>query len=334
MLARGKIVVVLLLLISFSPLRAEKNTAPARLPQQAKYLIENLYEMSEPELVLLIDSLFDTKDSTTAILFAIVQDRINELHSFKPKNKFVEGFSIYPGHRFYGLWDMQHIFPYTDSLYKADTVVKIDLSPAVNGSFRYPCNGLLTSSYGWRDSAFHRGVDIDLNGGDSVRSMFSGMVRFAGRQGGFGNVVVVRHWNGLETLYAHLSTIKVKPGDLVMSGQLLGKGGATGHATGTHLHLEVRFRGVAIDPSWLIKHQAQQLQAEQVELVRTKYGYAVRPLGCKFHTVGKGDTMSKIAQRYGVSVNQLKVWNNWGNRVALRVGQQVRICAPPTIKCS
>jgi murein DD-endopeptidase MepM/ murein hydrolase activator NlpD len=157
------------------------------------------------------------------------------------------------------------------------------------------------------------------------------MVRFAARQGGFGNVVIVRHWSGLETLYAHLSAIKVKPGDLVASGQLLGKGGATGHATGTHLHLEVRFRGVAIDPSWLIQHQSQQLMAEHVELVRTKYGYAVRPQGCKFHTVKRGDTITRIADRYGVTVQQLKTWNNWSGRIAIRAGQQVRICAPPIL---
>src|SRR5436190_1295542 len=83
-------------------------------------------------------------------------------------------------------------------------VIIIDLLPKQYPEFFMPVCGVITSNFGWRDSAQHNGIDIDLNKGDAVVSAFDGMVRFAGKQGGFGNVIVVRHYNGLETYYAHL----------------------------------------------------------------------------------------------------------------------------------
>jgi murein DD-endopeptidase MepM/ murein hydrolase activator NlpD len=295
------------------------------LSPRANAILSSLDEMSEPELILLMDSLIDA-DSQEAPLFAQINERINFIKSSLPKNQF-EGFAFYPGHRFYGIWDTEHLFPYSDSLYKSDTLTQLDLSPMVSGDFYFPFNGPITSFYGWRDSAFHRGIDVDLNRGDSVRAAFSGMVRFAARSGGYGNIVIVRHYNGVETVYAHLWKIKVKPGDIVSSGQLVGLGGNTGHSTGTHLHFEIRFRGVAIDPAYFLDLKTRQLHAEKVNLVRTKQGYGVRAAGQEFHTVVRGDTLSKIAQRYGISIKQLRAFNNWEGYIRLKVGQQVRVQA-------
>lgn len=294
------------------------------LSPESAAIATSLDLMSEPELVLLIDSLFDanTRDPE---LYALIKARIEELKTGAPKNQFDDGFAFYPGNRYYGLWDTKRIFPYSDSLYKCDTLTAIDLSPAACGEFTFPFNGTLTSPYGWRDSAFHRGIDIDLNRGDTVRSAFSGMVRFAGKHGGYGNVVIVRHYNGLETVYAHLWKIKVKPGDLVLSGQLLGLGGSTGHSTGTHLHFETRFRGVAIDPAYLVDLATRGLVAEKICLVRTKQGYGVRPAGLEFHTVVRGDNMTKIAQHYGITVKQLRSYNHWEGYVRLKAGMQIRV---------
>jgi hypothetical protein len=280
-------------------------------------------EMSEPELVLTMDSLFDA-DVHDPVLFSMIKARIAELKSGQPKNQF-GGFAFYPGDRFYGIWDTKHVFPYSDSLYKCETLTNIDLSVATSGEFTFPFIGPITSPYGWRDSAFHRGVDIDLNRGDTVRCAFSGMVRFAGKDGGYGNVVIVRHYNGLETVYAHLWKIKVKPGDIVNSGQLLGLGGSTGHSTGTHLHFETRFRGIAIDPSYFVNYVSHTLVAEKVCLVRTKQGYGVRPVGEEFYTVVRGDNYTKIAQHYGITVKELKTYNGWEGYVRLRAGMKVRV---------
>lgn len=299
----------------------------ALTPEQQR-IVSSIEEMSEPELVLMLDSLFDS-DVHDSVLFVVINRRIDEMREAIPKNAFEDGFAFYPAQRFYGSWNTRMLFPYADSLYKADTLVNLDLSPGVSGKFVFPFNGPLTSDYGWRDTAFHRGIDIDLNKGDTVRAAFTGMVRFAGKQGGYGNVVIIRHYNGLETVYAHLYKIKCKPGDIVNAGQLIGLGGSTGHSTGTHLHFETRFRGVAINPAYIINLETHQLISEKIDLVRTKQGYAVRPNGISFHTVKRGDTITKIAQEYGRSVAEIRAYNGWDAAVRLKAGQQVRI-APGT----
>lgn len=298
------------------------------LTPEEQRVVSSIEEMSEPELVLMLDSLFDA-DVHDSVLFVVINRRIDEMRETLPKNAFEDGFAFYPAQRFYGSWNTHMLFPYSDSLYKADTLVSLDLSPVISGRFVFPFDGPLTSPYGWRDTTFHRGIDIDLNKGDTVRAAFTGMVRFAGKQGGYGNVVIIRHYNGLETVYAHLSKIKCKPGDIVNSGQLIGLGGTTGHSTGTHLHFETRFRGVAINPAYVINLETHELISDKIDLVRTKQGYAVRPAGVQFHTVKRGDTITKIAQQYGRSVAQIRAYNGWDAGVRLKAGQQVRIAPGP-----
>lgn len=315
------------LVLSANALHAEVPDTLRLNPQQRR-IASSIEQMSEPELILLLDSLFDT-DGKDTILFVMINRQLDTLRNSYPKNQFNDGFAFFPGQRFYGSWNTKMLFPYPDSLYKADTLIELDLSPAVSGPFVYPFNGTFTSGYGWRDSAFHRGIDIDLNRGDTVRAAFTGMVRFAGKQGGYGNVVIVRHYNGLETVYAHLWKIKVKPGDIVTSGQLLGLGGNTGHSTGTHLHFEMRFRGVAINPAYIISIQERKLHCEKIALVRTKQGYAVRPHNVVYHIVQRGDNITKIAQQYGRTVKDIRTFNGWDGNPRLKQGQQVRV-VPPT----
>lgn len=315
------------LVLSANVLHAEVPDTLRLNPQQRR-IASSIEQMSEPELILLLDSLFDT-DGKDTILFVMINRQLDTLRNSYPKNQFNDGFAFFPGQRFYGSWNTKMLFPYPDSLYKADTLIELDLSPAVSGPFVYPFNGTFTSGYGWRDSAFHRGIDIDLNRGDTVRAAFTGMVRFAGKQGGYGNVVIVRHYNGLETVYAHLWKLKVKPGDIVTSGQLLGLGGNTGHSTGTHLHFEMRFRGVAINPAYIISIQERKLHCEKIALVRTKQGYAVRPHNVVYHIVQRGDNVTKIAQQYGRTVKDIRTFNGWDGNPRLKQGQQVRV-VPPT----
>lgn len=118
-----------------------------------------------------------------------------------------------------------------------------------------PVRGQLTSPYGWRArfGRMHRGVDLNLRTGDSVVSAFEGKVRLVKYEaGGYGHYVVIRHPNGLETVYGHLSRTLVRPGQLVRAGQLIGKGGSTGRSTGPHLHFETRFMGLAVNPEAII----------------------------------------------------------------------------------
>lgn len=121
--------------------------------------------------------------------------------------------------------------------------------------FVVPVRGQLTSPYGWRPrfGRMHRGVDLNLHVGDSVVSAFDGKVRVVKYEaGGYGHYIVVRHDNGLETVYGHLSRTLVRPGQRVRAGQLIAKGGNTGRSTGPHLHFETRFMGLAINPEAII----------------------------------------------------------------------------------
>jgi len=318
-----RFVMMLLLMTTVGRLCASNSDSLQLTPAQQR-IVSSIEEMSEPELVLMIDSLFDA-DVHDSVLFVIINRQIDSLRASYPKNQFDEGIAFYPATKYYGNWNTRMLFPYSDSLYKADTLVSLDLSPAISGPFVFPFNGVLTSTFGWRDSAFHRGIDIDLVRGDTVCAAFMGMVRYAGKSGGYGNVVIIRHYNGLETVYAHLWKIKCKPGDIVNSGQMIGLGGTSGHSTGTHLHFETRFRGVAINPAYLIDLQTRKLIGEKIDLVRTRQGYAVRPKGADFHVVKRGDNITSIAQQYGRTVKQIQAYNGWTGYVRLHAGDQVRV---------
>lgn len=125
--------------------------------------------------------------------------------------------------------------------------------------------GRLNSVFGYRWGKQHQGLDLSLNFGDTVVAAFDGIVRYAKpNSGGYGNCIVIRHNNGLETLYGHLNNINVSENQFVKSGELIGLGGSTGHSTGPHLHFETRYKGIAIDPELLIDISTQQLKYETV----------------------------------------------------------------------
>ncbi len=151
--------------------------------------------------------------------------------------------------------------------------VLIVLSDSMHGNYVHPFNGRPTSPFGFRKSRYHLGVDIDLETGDSVKTCFDGRVRIAQWSKTYGNVVVVRHPNGIETYYAHLSKINVKPGDDVTAGDLLGLGGNTGHSHGSHLHFETRFRGQPFDPSMIIDFDRKCLKGDTYYLSKSNFKY-------------------------------------------------------------
>ncbi len=109
---------------------------------------------------------------------------------------------------------------------------------------------------------FHRGVDLPAATGTPVRAVRSGVVRFAGERGSYGQVVIVDHGDGLETRYAHLSRVDVEPGTTVPAGTILGAVGSTGRSTGPHLHFETRQGGRAIDPEDRLPGFAAQVLGE------------------------------------------------------------------------
>lgn len=192
--------------------------------------------------------------------------------------------------------------------------------------FQSPWTGRVTSSYGWRKNRPHYGVDIKLNTGDSVRSAFSGMVRISKYSRSYGNVVVVRHNNGLETLYAHLSKRTVKTGDFVETGFTLGLGGNTGRSFGSHLHFETRYLGEPINPMdvFEITDSTFSVAQNKFELTADNFSFVKEVRKIKYHRVRSGDSLWRISRRYGVSINRLCRINKISRKKSLRIGQKIR----------
>lgn len=212
----------------------------------------------------------------------------------------------------------------------------------------------VSSRYGYRRTRYHRGIDVRLPKGTPIYASFAGKVRMAKYISGYGNVVVIRHENGLETFYAHLSKMEAQRDDWVEAGQEIGLAGATGRASGSHLHYEVRYLGYAIDPEWIIdfsngdlRHsvftfkkqhldpnfkfepesddeeelialadEEDRLEAERLEAERK---------AAQYYVVKSGDTLSRIASRYHTTVNAICKLNNITAKSTLRVGQRLRV---------
>ncbi|MCB9193679.1 MAG: peptidoglycan DD-metalloendopeptidase family protein [Flavobacteriales bacterium] len=228
----------------------------------------------------------------------------------------------------YGPWITSDPNAYGKQATGPDTTLMLRLVEQEQGcGFVMPIHGVLTSRFGWREGRSHNGVDIDLEVWDPVHCAFPGVVRFAGVFGGFGRLVVVRHNNGLETFYAHLHRFKVKVGDMVDAGTVVGLGGSSGHSTGSHLHFEVRYRGVPVDPARLIDLSTGELLCDTLVLRKVRTTYAAYPKGTRFHTVRKGDHLYGIAESYGTSIQALCALNGIDRRTLLHVGQQLLVTA-------
>lgn len=145
-------------------------------------------------------------------------------------------------------WASDHINPYGGMLVPDRKNINV-------ADYVSPVPGYVTSNYGYRSrfGRMHYGIDLKLNIGDSVKVAFNGKVRLTKYEGrGYGYYVVVRHDNGLETVYGHLSRFLVKPNQTVKAGDVIALGGNTGRSTGPHLHFETRFMGIPINPAAII----------------------------------------------------------------------------------
>lgn len=224
-------------------------------------------------------------------------------------------------------WDNNNV--HLDSIDLSETTDTIHMRwvDSRHPHFHMPFNGEVRSHFGWRRSRYHYGVDLKLDRGDTVYAAFDGKIRYARyNYGGYGNLVVMRHYNGVETYYAHLSRFLVDTNEYVRAGTPIGLGGSTGRSTGPHLHFEVRYLGNAIDPEEVIDFETGELKSLETDMsVETTFKYLKEMRARRYHRVRSGETLSALARRYHTSVNAICRLNGIRSTDVIRIGQNLRV---------
>jgi murein DD-endopeptidase MepM/ murein hydrolase activator NlpD len=229
-----------------------------------------------------------------------------------------------------------------------------------NRGFELPYYGRILSGFGWRGGRTHDGLDLDLDKGQPVKAAFDGKVRYAQyHHNGYGNLVIIRHFNGLETYYAHLSAIYAEPDQMVKAGQVIGAGGSTGSTYhGAHLHFETRWYDNPFDPLAIIDYENESLFSDTAVLTPkdfkacqpAKAARNLQPLAQQnpylteeqatdtdqvikemqeevpeIYIVKKGDSLYKIARNYHTTIEQLCEINNIDPHSVLKCGQKIKV---------
>ena len=237
--------------------------------------------------------------------------------------------AAYPAFGLYPNWDNSRVHAFGNTVVIPDTF-RIDLTDFVMPT----TNTKITSKFGPRRRRMHNGIDVKVYIGDTIRAAFSGkvrMVKFERR--GYGKYVVIRHENGLETIYGHLSKQLVNEDQYVEAGEVIGLGGNTGRSTGSHLHFETRFLGQAINPALLFDFEKQDIVTDaylfkkgnnRYRRSNTSTGVVASNGDVQYYKVRKGDSLSRISQKTGVSIDRLCKLNGITRRTTLRVNQVLK----------
>ncbi|MDR2954803.1 MAG: peptidoglycan DD-metalloendopeptidase family protein [Prevotella sp.] len=220
-------------------------------------------------------------------------------------------------------------------------------------NFTMPSMGHVTSNYGMRGRGrrkrMHYGIDLKVQTGDTIYAAFDGKVRIKQYdRRGYGYYIVLRHPNGLETVYGHLSRFLTDEDEVVQAGQPIGLGGNTGRSTGSHLHLEFRFLGKPINPTFIVDFNNKVCHNDTYLVTRDSYSDNVSGVNVNllaktetrsattttnkyasgdvnYHRVKSGDTLGAIALKYGTTVSRLCHLNNISSRTTLQIGRSLRI---------
>jgi hypothetical protein len=232
-----------------------------------------------------------------------------------------------PADDLYAIWDNLTVNPYKIPV---DSILVNDSVYVCLTGFKYPLTThyRVTSEFGPRRYRFHYGIDLKVYKGDTILNVMDGMVRIAKRVGAYGNLVVVRHNNGLESFYGHLSKILVKQEQVVKAGELLGYGGNTGRSTGAHLHFELRYLGQCINPRDMVDFDSLSIKRDTILLTQRNFDYRKSPLVAvsssgRVWTVRKGDSLGLIAKRTGTSVRRLCDLNGITTKTIIRPGKKL-----------
>lgn len=236
-----------------------------------------------------------------------------------------------------GIWNNRYVNTY-GSLDDIPQTYNVDLS-----NFTMPSPGYVTSNYGPRRRRMHHGIDLKVQVGDTIYASFDGKVRVCEyERRGYGYYVVLRHPNGLETVYGHLSRFLVSENEVVRSGQPIALGGNTGRSTGSHLHFELRFLGRSIDPTNVIDFDNKVCHRDQymvdintlgrpgqrystTRMANTSKKKSNKYAKTQYYRIKKGDTLAKIARAHGITVAKLRSLNSMSSSEKIREGKTIRV---------
>jgi LysM repeat protein len=306
-------------------------------------------------LFFLSVSLYAQTDTTEQIFKSLenmeIEFVLDSIYNSDSLSSVSPAFELYKNN-----WDNTNIrYPSSIFAHKNDTIVFTLVSYGESPYF-HPNKGKVISKYGPRHGRMHTGTDVKLPLGDSVFCAFDGKVRLAKRLSGYGNLVLVRHYNGLETIYAHLKSISVKVNDTIKAGDLVGLGGRTGRATTEHLHFETRIFGDPFDSNKYIDFEKHTLRSNTLYLcnkkvfiqtdskdetpstpekaiaqndsLKSKKAGAVSSNpkvpetnnGTITHVIGPGDNLWSIAKKYNTSIKGICDLNKITTNQVLKIG--------------
>lgn len=219
-----------------------------------------------------------------------------------------------------------------------DTVTLHLVNPRHGENFVFPTPSIAvpTSHFGARRKRFHYGLDMGLASGQPIYAAFDGVVRVSVYNGSYGNLIVLRHHNGLETYYAHMSKRLAQVGDSVKAGETIGLCGNTGRSYGSHLHFEMRYMGAAMNPENVLDVEGRKLKSDYLALTPRSFaksgvastgkaGTHAKSGGVSYYRVRKGDTLGRIAQRNHTTIRRLCQLNGLRETSTLSIGRRLRI---------
>ena len=237
-------------------------------------------------------------------------------------------------------WNSKRVNPFKESDVPNTKVIDVT-------GYYMPCPGQMTSNYGYRAKfgRMHKGVDLAIRSNDTIYAAFEGKVRLTNYEAkGYGNYVILRHPNGLETVYGHLNRFLVKEDQVVKAGQPIALGGSTGRSTGPHLHFETRYMGYAINPNAIFDFKNKTTHTDTYTFSKSTYtqprNYAPSTTVAKAdtenayksggatpstYTVKKGDTLSSIARSYGMSATRLRKLNGLSTADKIQAGMTLKL---------
>ena len=242
-----------------------------------------------------------------------------------------------------GIWNNRYVNAYRSIENIPDTFT-VNLA-----NFTMPTMGYITSNFGPRRRRMHYGIDLKVQTGDTIYAAFDGKVRVKQyERRGYGYYLALRHPNGLETVYGHLSKFLVDEDDVVKSGDPIALGGNTGRSTGSHLHFEIRFLGNPINPIKIVDFENKVCHKDTYVVTADSYsrsskGVNVNTLASastrskanvknkyasgniNYHRIKSGDTLGAIARKYGTTVSKICSLNSITAKTTLRLGKSLRV---------